>query len=299
MFIIHTVKRFVQFLHRKGQKNDNNDNNNDNRCDSREVKPTDQNSSTKTKKTKQRALLIGNNYPNSSCPLNGCVNDVNDMREFLIATKGWSAADIEVKTEATKIAMVQGLCGLALTSWTHGLDIVYIHFSGHGTQVADKNGDETNDGLDEALCPSDYETSGMVTDDFLNSVICSGFNPRTKVRAVFDACHSGSCLDLPYTCDGKFQPVLNPKAKKESYVADVQLLSGCRDAQTSADTTFNMRPAGALTNSLLRVLRAKPNATALQVLNSVHALLAADNESQFPLLSGTRFIAPSTSDAFI
>ena len=236
---------------------------------------------------KKRALLIGNNYPGSSCPLSGCVNDVQDMRDFLVGTKGWAAEDIELKTEASKAAIVQGLCVLALASWTQGLDAVYIHYSGHGTQVKDTNMDEA-DGLDEALCPADYATAGMVTDDFLNLVICSSFNPRTKVRAVFDACHSGSCLDLAYTSEGGkgAKAVLNTKAKRA--YGDVQLLSGCRDAQTSADSAYGGRPAGALTNSLLRALRANPGATSLQVLDGVHALLAAEGCDQFPLLSGSR-----------
>ena len=34
-------------------------------------------------------------------------------------------------------------------------DIVYIHFSGHGQQVKDVNGDETKDALDESWIPYD------------------------------------------------------------------------------------------------------------------------------------------------
>ena len=252
---------------------------------------------------RQRALLIGNNYPGSSCPLSGCVNDVRDVRDFLVGVKGWAPADVELKTEATKLAIVQGLCGLALASWTQGLDTAYIHYSGHGTQVADANGDEAGDGLDEALCPADYETAGMLTDDFLNLIICTSFNPRTKVRAVFDACHSGSCLDLAYTCEGGKRSSPQLVGAKTEAVRDVQLLSGCRDAQTSADATYGGRPAGALTNSLLRVLRASPGATSLQVLDGVHAMLAAEGAGQFPLLSGSRdpatATATATADAFI
>lgn len=243
---------------------------------------------------RRRALLIGNNYPGSSCPLSGCVNDVNDVRDFLTARTGW---DVEVKTEATKLEIVQSLSKLALQSWTQGLDAVYIHYSGHGTQVRDAEGEEA-DGLDEALCPADYETAGMVTDDFLNFIICGGFNPRTKVRAVFDACHSGSCLDLPYTCaGGKAAATRDRRARRPR--GDVQLLSGCRDAQTSADSSYGGRAAGALTNSMLRVLRASPNATSRQVLDGVHALLAAEAAEQFPLLSSALDPAAGATDAFL
>ncbi len=43
---------------------------------------------------------------------------------------------------------------------------LFFNFSGHGTQVEDQDGDE-DDGFDEALCPSDFDTAGALTDDAL------------------------------------------------------------------------------------------------------------------------------------
>lgn len=289
MFFVDTLKRVARALLRRPSPSRDEDTK-----ERALAPPTPAPAKKPLAKKRQRALLIGNNYPGSSCPLSGCVNDVRDVRDFLTKVRGWAPADVELKTEATRQEIVHGLYDLAIASWTQGLDTVYIHYSGHGTQVTDANGDE-GDGLDEALCPVDYETAGVVTDDFLNRVIGSSFNPRTTVRAVFDACHSGSCLDLPYTCEGggaKMQ--VDPRALRVA--GDVQLLSGCRDAQTSADAAYGGRPAGALTNSLLRVLRANPRATSLQVVDGVHAMLAAEDASQFPLLTGSREPA---ADAFI
>jgi hypothetical protein len=36
-------------------------------------------------------------------------------------------------------------------------DLLVLTFSGHGCQIPDIDGDEEGDGMDEALCPSDYE----------------------------------------------------------------------------------------------------------------------------------------------
>lgn len=36
--------------------------------------------------------------------------------------------------------------------------------SGHGTQQADRDGDEGDEG-DEAICPLDYERAGLIIDD--------------------------------------------------------------------------------------------------------------------------------------
>jgi hypothetical protein len=36
---------------------------------------------------KRKALLIGCNYPGGSAPLNGCINDVFNIKRFLVGTK--------------------------------------------------------------------------------------------------------------------------------------------------------------------------------------------------------------------
>jgi hypothetical protein len=45
-----------------------------------------------------------------------------------------------------------------------------IYSSGHGTQQADRDGDEGDDG-DEAICPLDYERAGLIIDDDSESKI--------------------------------------------------------------------------------------------------------------------------------
>ena len=45
-------------------------------------------------------------------------------------------------------------------------DHLFLHYSGHGTQVKDEDGDEA-DGKDEALVPCDYQTAGFIVDDDL------------------------------------------------------------------------------------------------------------------------------------
>ncbi len=85
-------------------------------------------------------------------------------------------------------------------------DIVYIHFSGHGQQITDVNGDEKdekgNDNLDEAWIPYDamyaysqsYKGENHLIDDEISSWMTK---LRNKIGAsgslllVVDACHSG------------------------------------------------------------------------------------------------------------
>lgn len=81
-------------------------------------------------------------------------------------------------------------------------DRVYVHFSGHGQQVTDLDGDE-EDGKDEAFVPYDacrkyvqgkYEGEKHIVDDELNawlSDMAEAVGKNGLVVVVIDACHSG------------------------------------------------------------------------------------------------------------
>lgn len=43
-------------------------------------------------------------------------------------------------------------------------DSLFLHFSGHGGQTEDLDGDE-EDGLDETIYPVDFKHAGMIVDD--------------------------------------------------------------------------------------------------------------------------------------
>ena len=78
-------------------------------------------------------------------------------------------------------------------------DSLVFHFSGHGVQKLDLNGDEV-DGYNEALCPADFERSGKILDDEINATIVRPLGRGVKLHAIVDTCHSGTILDLPYLC---------------------------------------------------------------------------------------------------
>ena len=84
-------------------------------------------------------------------------------------------------------------------------DSIFLHYSGHGTKVKDLNGDE-DDGYDEAIMPVDYKKSGIIIDDELNDLIVKRLPAGIHVVALYDCCHSGTVLDLPYEyiANGKY-----------------------------------------------------------------------------------------------
>ena len=66
-----------------------------------------------------------------------------------------------------------------------------FQFAGHGTQVDDVDGDEKEDGLDEAFCPVDFPTGRFLIDDDVRAVF-SKVRPGVNVTSFIDCCHSGS-----------------------------------------------------------------------------------------------------------
>ena len=138
-----------------------------------------------------RALLMGVNQYTAVPPLRGSVNDVEFLREVLTSRFGFQAKDVEtlIDQQATRAGILSALDRLAARS-EEG-DLVYIHFSGHGSQIKDQNGDE-EDGMDETIVPQDGRTPGVadITDDEIGEKL-------KKIRAksvivVLDSCHSGT-----------------------------------------------------------------------------------------------------------
>src|SRR6186713_2975964 len=117
----------------------------------------------------KRALLIGiNRYQIAGADLRGCVNDVKDLSAALVEFGGFKKGDITVLTDgaATKKAMQAGIASLVRDSKKG--DVALLHYSGHGSNVPDDNGDEP-DGRDEILCPADLDWDDPLRDDWLRT----------------------------------------------------------------------------------------------------------------------------------
>lgn len=197
---------------------------------------------------KLRGVLIGINYTGTDSELRGCINDVNDVRSYL-ARKSFD--EIATLTDETPMKPTRDNIISILRQYvgkSSAGDTLYVHYSGHGSYLLDTAGDE-NDLRDECICPLDYE-NGVITDDELYQLLVKNLPAGVKLRVVFDSCHSGSCLDLQYRYDSK---VVRENANVSG--ADVLFISGCRDNQTSADSSFDGKYNGALTWALLGCLR--------------------------------------------
>ena len=153
----------------------------------------------------RHALLIGiGQYPKESgWPSIHGDNDVVIINHLLFEL-GFKEDNITVITNssATKSHIMEALNELRLNA-AEG-DVVYIHFSGHGQQVTDLDGDEPDDHFDEAWIPFDarkyyergvYEGQNHILDDELNEYLNglrSKVGAKGRIVLVADACHSGS-----------------------------------------------------------------------------------------------------------
>lgn len=207
---------------------------------------------------KAAAYLFGLNYSRTpESRLNGCINDVINMSNYLKSNNA-SFQNVLVYTDSTNpretsaSGMLVKLNEIAASTWKNKLDLVWIHYSGHGTSIIDVNGDE-RDGKDECLVPWDYKSSGVVSDDQICKVF-SKFNPRTRVIMIIDSCNSGTIGDLKYSWNFKTAKIENTKSP---ILASILTISGCLDNETSADAynTKTRQYNGAMTSCLLNVLK--------------------------------------------
>ena len=134
----------------------------------------------------KRALCVGiNNYPGTDSDLYGCVNDMLDWSYLLKNAFGFS-----VKTLQNENATKQNIEGELADDLLHTTneDVYVFTFSGHGSFIPDKDGDEP-DGVDEVLVPYDFN-KGFIVDDTLNKLLSSVANGT--VVFISDCCHSGT-----------------------------------------------------------------------------------------------------------
>jgi len=165
------------------------------------------------------AMLVGiNKYPGNA--LNGCVNDVTNLREMLVDNFGFPAENIVLLTdeEATRENILAKLDGFGAK--LHRDDLFVFAYSGHGTLFPDaysEEQDETEslhfpndprnenkpffeDGkYDAAICPVDSRgtSSGkpwhnLILDDELYARFAKYAAQGTFINYLTDSCFSGT-----------------------------------------------------------------------------------------------------------
>ncbi|EGO03846.1 hypothetical protein SERLA73DRAFT_175525 [Serpula lacrymans var. lacrymans S7.3] len=169
------------------------------------------------RKPKKKALVIGINYkalhkldrekrPSQEPTqiLKGSHNNARHIKRLLIETFHFLKQDIVVmldkpRHDDDKIVPTQANIQREIQNLVDGAragDQFFLSYSGHGEQrTAIPDGHE-EDGLDEAIVGSDGE---IILDNDLKKMLPDALPFRSHLMVIWDTCHSGTMLDLPYT----------------------------------------------------------------------------------------------------
>jgi hypothetical protein len=264
----------------------------------------------------KKALLVGiNRYKIPGADLRGCVNDVKSVRAALTSYYGFSARDITMLTDyaATTKAMCDAI--LKLVKGAKRGDVLLFHYSGHGANVPDKNGDEA-DHRDEILCPTDLDWKAPLLDDWLRSTF-DKLPAGVNLTVIMDCCHSGTNTRailppdapsipryLPNPWDlmatesgrmlrgkvrGRLRRSAPARRTKDVVAVNIPeiLVTGCRDTQTSADAKIGNTFNGALTYHLVATITAaRGKLTYRELHDGTVKRLKRGGFSQVPQLEG-------------
>src|SRR3954453_13333884 len=149
------------------------------------------------------AIHIGLNKVDPDCyggwngALKGCINDARAM-ESITSGLGYSVTTL-LDEQATAQAVLDAIGGTA-SSLGSG-DILVLTYSGHGGQVQDTDGDESDSQDETWVC---YDR--MVLDDELYQAF-QGIGEGVRILMLSDSCHSGTVARAVYTQLTTFEPL--------------------------------------------------------------------------------------------
>ena len=189
--------------------------------------------------------------------LHGCVNDVNAVAIALTAF-GFPKPDesgccILRDQEATRQAIRAAFEDVVRQAVKN--DMVYVHFSCHGSQVTDRNGDETDgDGDDETLIA--YDTGSkkdgktmqpILDDEIYEELLKPLIDNGVQVIAVFDSCHSGDVQRDPFSqarwvdSNEKLADLSsNNKSRMFDKDLDAVVITACESSQLARERTVSL-----------------------------------------------------------
>ena len=225
----------------------------------------------------KKALLIGINYKGSLDELRGCINDIRNINDILKNNCDYCEKNIKLLTEEDNNELptrgnIEKNINWLLSGVVEG-DTLFFYYSGHGSNVDDNNGDES-DKKDEVLVPLDYDKSGVITDDWLYNNMIKRVPKNVTLIGFTDACHSGTMVDLKYNIRSKCEYMrgglelgiqYNSKEwsnryslsleKSEVVNGNVYFFSGCQDQEYSADAYIGNTFQGAFSYCLIELIK--------------------------------------------
>lgn len=245
------------------------------------------------------AYVIGINYTGTDSQLNGCINDSYNLRQFLIDNKYVATDNIHMLNDnmtgnlypsRNNILTLFANLVKVTTANPDKKYLIFISYSGHGTYVTDTNGDES-DRRDEALCPIDFDTNGLIIDDEIKLQFINKLPSNVRLVMLIDSCHSGTVLDIKYNYKIDGTSAYTTTTASDS-AARIVMISGSNDSQTSADAyitnkyTLARQYQGAMTAGFLATF--VENITYESLVQNMRSWLKTNGFTQIPQLSSSQ-----------
>ncbi|KAL3538658.1 hypothetical protein ACH5RR_002024 [Cinchona calisaya] len=238
----------------------------------------------------KRALLCGVSYKNRKFKLKGTMQDVTNMANLLIDKFNFPTNAILVLAEYMSYEPPSKNNILRALEWLvkdiKSGDSLVFYFSGHGLRQPEFEGDEL-DGFDEAICPLDFETAGLIIDNDINKLIVRPLKKDIMLHAIIDACHSGTVLDLTHVYDrnnGRWKDNYPPSgALKGTDGGQAICFSACEDHEEATDTSAlspEKTMSGAMTYTFIKSIMEKQEISYRGILDSMHNVIEEVNISQ-------------------
>ncbi|KAK0431418.1 peptidase C14, caspase domain-containing protein [Armillaria borealis] len=234
----------------------------------------------------KRAVCIGINHGQGKefSELRGSILDAGNIRDFLMR-QGYNADDILMLTDdtekkPTKSNIIEAMSWLVQSAKLG--DSLFLHYSGHGDWVPDQNGDEVDGKDEDIIC---YDSCPFIDDDIRKTLV-DPLPAGCQLTALFDSCHSGTILDLPYAYDSHGRPQRECALSVTDPLASVICWSGATDDQNCADTL----QGGFMTQAFIKSLEEKPKRSYKELLHSIREIVKRNVKNQTPQLTSSHQI---------
>ncbi len=177
-----------------------------------------------TVRAEDRALLIGVGTYEMGVILPGIQKDIRMMEEA-VYLMGFEKGQVRILRDQD--ATLQGIrqsIRMWLSKGVEADDRVLLYFSGHGSQIKDRSGDEA-DGADEVLLPYDVAVQGKnlegaFLDDEFGRLLSD--IPARLALVILDTCHSGTATkNLPLSIKNSYGKKASDSAKEGEVVSKV------------------------------------------------------------------------------